>query len=253
MASATDEDPYDATSWIVNPDMEDSSQDSNSDNSKQMAGWDFWKAKGNGPVKGSGGISGRSLEAWSGTVGADLEFSAYQTITGLPAGKYELSAKAANASNDVASDVTLWNDPETAAKGRAYLCAITSNGESEKAVSTPVEPNIGSATEAQTYTVVFTLAEGEDVKIGFQSIGTMPFRWFMCDDFTLTYYGTASAKTDSTDEGGVVKVEGVEEAADTGKEIVGYFNAAGTQIESLQPGINIVKYADGTSRKIFVK
>ena len=43
------------------------------------------------------------------------------------------------------------------------------------------------------------------------------------------------------------------EAADTGKEIVGYFNAAGTQIESLQPGINIVKYADGTSRKIFVK
>lgn len=253
MASATDEDPYDATSWIVNPDMEDSSQDSNADNSKKMAGWDFWKAKGNGPVKGSGGISGRSLEAWSGTVGADLEFSAYQTITGLPAGKYELSAKAANASNDVASDVTLWNDPETAAKGRAYLCAITSNGESEKAVSTPVEPNIGSATEAQTYTVVFTLAEGEDVKIGFQSIGTMPFRWFMCDDFTLTYYGTASAKTDSTDEGGVVKVEGVEEAADTGKEIVGYFNAAGTQIESLQPGINIVKYADGTSRKIFVK
>ena len=91
------------------------------------------------------------------------------------------------------------------------------------------------------------------MKIGFQSIGTMPFRWFMCDDFTLTYYGTASAKTDSTDEGGVVKVEGVEEAADTGKEIVGYFNAAGTQIESLQPGINIVKYADGTSRKIFVK
>ena len=253
MASATDEDPYDATSWIVNPDMEDSSQDSNSDNSKKMAGWDFWKAKGNGPVKGSGGISGRSLEAWSGTVGAELEFSAYQTITGLPAGKYELSAKAANASNDVASDVTLWNDPETAAKGRAYLCAITSNGESEKAVSTPVEPNIGSATEAQTYTVVFTLAEGEAVKIGFQSIGTMPFRWFMCDDFTLTYYGTASAKTDSTDEGGVVKVEGVEEAADTGKEIVGYFNAAGTQIESLQPGINIVKYADGTSRKIFVK
>ncbi len=253
MASATDEDPYDATSWIVNPDMEDSSQDSNSDYTKQMAGWDFWKAKGNGPVKGSGGISGRSLEAWSGTVGADLDFSAYQTITGLPAGKYELSAKAANSSNDVASDVTLWNDPETAATGRAYLCAITSNGESEKAVSTPVEPNIGSATEAQTYKVIFTLAEGEDVKIGFQTIGTMPFRWFMCDDFTLTYYGTASAKTDSTDEGGVVKVEGVEETADTGKEIVGYFNAAGTQIDSLQPGINIVKYADGTSRKIFVK
>lgn len=253
MADASDEEPYDATSWIVNPDMEDSSQDSNSDDSKKMAGWDFWKAKGNGPVKGSDGISGRSLEAWSGTVGADLEFTAYQTITGLPAGKYELAAKAANASNGVATDEALWADPEQAATGRAYLCAIFSDGEDEKAVSTAVEPNVGSATEAQTYKVIFTLPEGADVKIGFQSIGTMPFRWFMCDDFTLTYYGTASTKTDSTDAGEVVIIEGVEEAAPANNAIVGIYNAAGTKIDALQPGINILKYADGTSRKIFVK
>ena len=190
MADATDDKPYDATSWIINPDMEDSSQDSNADASKKMAGWDFWKAKGNGPVKGSDGINGRSLEAWSGTIGAELEFTAYQTLTGLPAGKYKLSAKAANASNGVTADETLWADPEKAATGRAYLCAILSDGENEKAVSTPVEPNVGSATTANTYTVTFTVEEGNDVKIGFQSIGTMPFRWFMCDDFTLTYYGT---------------------------------------------------------------
>lgn len=253
MADATDDKPYDATSWIINPDMEDSSQDSNADASKKMAGWDFWKAKGNGPVKGSDGINGRSLEAWSGTIGAELEFTAYQTLTGLPAGKYKLSAKAANASNGVAADETLWADPEKAATGRAYLCAILSDGENEKAVSTPVEPNVGSATTANTYTVTFTVEEGNDVKIGFQSIGTMPFRWFMCDDFTLTYYGTESAKVDSTDEGDVVAIEGVEEAAPATKAIAGIYNASGAKIATLQKGINIVKYTDGSVKKIFVK
>ena len=253
MADATDDKPYDATSWIINPDMEDSSQDSNADASKKMAGWDFWKAKGNGPVKGSDGINGRSLEAWSGTIGAELEFTAYQTLTGLPAGKYELSAKAANASNGVAEDEKLWADPEKAATGRAYLCAILSDGENEKAVSTPVEPNVGSATAANTYTVTFTVEEGNDVKIGFQSIGTMPFRWFMCDDFTLTYYGTESAKVDSTDEGDVVAIAGVEEAAPATKAIAGIYNASGAKIATLQQGINIVKYTDGSVKKIFVK
>ena len=253
MADATDDKPYDATSWIINPDMEDASQDSNADASKKMAGWDFWKAKGNGPVKGSDGINGRSLEAWSGTIGAELEFTAYQTLTGLPAGKYKLSAKAANASNGVAADETLWADPEKAATGRAYLCAILSDGENEKAVSTPVEPNVGSATAANTYTVTFTVEEGNDVKIGFQSIGTMPFRWFMCDDFTLTYYGTESAKVDSTDEGDVVAIEGVEEAAPATKAIAGIYNASGAKIATLQKGINIVKYTDGSVKKIFVK
>lgn len=253
MADATDDKPYDATSWIINPDMEDASQDSNADASKKMAGWDFWKAKGNGPVKGSDGINGRSLEAWSGTIGAELEFTAYQTLTGLPAGKYKLSAKAANASNGVAADETLWADPEKAATGRAYLCAILSDGENEKAVSTPVEPNVGSATTANTYTVTFTVEEGNDVKIGFQSIGTMPFRWFMCDDFTLTYYGTESAKVDSTDEGDVVAIEGVEETAPATKAIAGIYNASGAKIATLQKGINIVKYTDGSVKKIFVK
>ena len=253
MADATDDKPYDATSWIINPDMEDSSQDSNADASKKMAGWDFWKAKGNGPVKGSDGINGRSLEAWSGTIGAELEFTAYQTLTGLPAGKYKLSAKAANASNGVVADETLWADPEKAATGRAYLCAILSDGENEKAVSTPVEPNVGSATAANTYTVTFTVEEGNDVKIGFQSIGTMPFRWFMCDDFTLTYYGTESAKVDSTDEGDVVAIEGVEEAAPATKAIAGIYNASGAKIATLQKGINIAQYTDGSVKKIFVK
>ncbi len=256
MASATDEQPYDATSFIKNPDMEEAAD------SKTMPGWEFWIAhwsqkegktdedKANGPVKGSDGISGRSLEAWSGTVGADLDFHAFQTVNDLPAGKYVLTAKAANASNGVTADENLWNNPETAAAGRVYFYTLISDGENERAVSIPVEPNIGSATAANTYELTFTLAEGEEATIGFQTVGTVPFRWFMCDDFGLMYYGTQSSKTDSTDEGDVVAIEEVEEIA-AGKTIAGIYTASGVQIETLQPGVNIVKYTDGTSRKIF--
>lgn len=256
MASATDDQPYDATSFIKNPDMEEAAD------SKTMPGWEFWIAhwsqkegktdadKANGPVKGSDGISGRSLEAWSGTVGADLDFHAFQTLASLPAGKYVLTAKAANASNGVTADENLWNNPETAAAGRVYFYTLISDGENERAVSIPVEPNIGSATAANTYELTFTLAEGEEATIGFQTVGTVPFRWFMCDDFGLMYYGTQSSKTDSTDEGDVVAIEEVEEMA-AGKTIAGIYTASGVQIEALQPGVNIVKYTDGTSRKIF--
>ncbi len=256
MASATDAVPYDATSFIKNPDMEEAAD------SKTMPGWEFWIAhwsqkegktdadKANGPVKGSDGISGRSLEAWSGTVGADLDFHAFQTVNDLPAGKYVLTAKAANASNGVTADENLWNNPETAAAGRVYFYTLISDGENERAVSIPVEPNIGSATAAKPYELTFTLAEGEKATIGFQTVGTVPFRWFMCDDFGLMYYGTQSSKPDSNDEGDVVAIEEVEEMA-AGKTIAGIYTASGVQIETLQPGVNIVKYTDGTSRKIF--
>ena len=211
MASATDDEPVDCTEiFIKNWNFEEADTEKPND---VMPGWDFWKAKGNGPVKGSGGIDGRSLEAWSGTVGADLEFWCGQEITGLPAGTYCLSALAANASNDVQSDVDLWEgfDDETgqstAAEGRAYLYATTKNG----VASTPVEPNIGSATDAGEYSVIFKVEEGETITIGFQTKGTMPFRWFMCDNFNLQYFGTESIYEATEDEGGVEELVGIDD------------------------------------------
>lgn len=200
MANATDDEPVDCTEIFVKNWNFETVENS------AFPGWDFWKAKGNGPVKDGGGIDGRSLEAWSGTVGADLEFWCGQEITGLPAGTYCLSALAANASNDVQSDVDLWYG-DNPAEGRAYLYATTKNG----VASTPVEPNIGSATDAGEYSVIFKVEEGETITIGFQTKGTMPFRWFMCDNFNLQYFGTKSIYEPTEDEGGVEELVGIDD------------------------------------------
>lgn len=237
--SASDEDPIDCTlDYITNPDMEDGGDNT-------MPGWTFKLAKGNGPVKGSGGINGRSLEAWSGTTGAELDFSAYQTLTYLPEGTYTLTAKAANASNGVTSDETAWNNG-TASEGRVYLCVFTSN----MTASVPVEPNIGAATEANEYSVTFTVKGEEDVKIGFQTIGVVPFRWFMCDDFKLVYYGASSNKEVTPDEG-QVDIDEVEAAA--ANVVVAVYNASGIRVDAPQKGLNIVKYANGNVKKVYVK
>ena len=192
--AASDDTPIDFTDYIVNPDCE---QGGNS-----MTGWNFRLAKGNGPVKGSGGINGRSIEAWSGSVGKELDFNAWQTIAGLPEGTYTVSSAAANASNDVASDQDAWAANPDAITGRVYFYTIVKDETgNETFYSTPVVPNVGSATDAQRYELTFKVAEGDTVTIGYANIGEPPFRWFMCDDFKLTFFGAASAKDESSDEG----------------------------------------------------
>ncbi len=58
--------------------------------------------------------------------------------------------------------------------------------------------------------VIFKVGENETVTIGFQTKGTMPFRWFMCDNFNLQYFGTKSAFEPSDDEGGMDELVGID-------------------------------------------
>ena len=190
--TATDDAPIDMTKCILNADIEQGGD----------VAWTFTLAKGNGPTKDSG-IHTKSMEAWSGTTGAELDFNFFQTLTSLPAGKYKLSANAANSLNGVSEDVTAYNN-NTAGTGRAVLYIETSSGTK---ASTPVSVQEGDATSTYSnYSVIFTLAEGESVNVGIRSVGTMAARWFVADDFELTYYGTESAKTD-TDGGPLTGVE----------------------------------------------
>lgn len=190
--TATDDAPIDMTKCILNADIEQGGN----------VAWTFTLAKGNGPTKDSG-IHTKSMEAWSGTTGAELDFNFFQTLTSLPAGKYKLSANAANSLNGVSEDVTAYNN-NTASTGRAVLYIETSSGTK---ASTPVSVQEGDATSTYSnYSVIFTLAEGESVNVGVRSVGTMAARWFVADDFELTYYGTESAKTD-TDGGPLTGVE----------------------------------------------
>lgn len=49
------------------------------------------------------------------------------------------------------------------------------------------------------------------------------------------------------------KLTAIEEATTGGAEAVAYYNISGVRQHSLQKGINIVRYADGTARKVYVK
>ena len=224
---ASDENPVDFTSVIENADIE----------AGASVAWQYTKNGGNGPALDNGLGGTKSIEFWN-EKATNLQFNVWQTLSKLPAGKYELSADASNSLNGQA---------DAGEEGRAYLYAITSGG---VAASTAVAVQEAGCTEAyDNYSVIFTLAEGENVTIGFQSVGTMTARWFVADNFTLTYYGTGSAKAD-TEDNGQVDIADVDVNA---ASVEGIYTISGTQVSSLQKGINIVKYADGKVKKVLVK
>lgn len=227
---ASDANPVDMTAVIANADIEQGA----------TVAWQYTKNGGNGPALASG-IEGQSIEFWNGDP-ASLQFNIWQNISVLPVGTYQLTAQASNSLNGQA-------DPEN--PGRAFLYAATYTEESDTTYfsSDPVAVQEETCTEKyDTYSVFFTVNEGETVTIGFQTSGKMTARWFVCDNFTLTYFGGESQKEIS---GNPMEVEGVEAAAEA--EIVAIYTASGTPVAQLQKGLNIVKYANGTIKKLFVK
>ncbi len=227
---ASDANPVDMTAVIANADIEQGA----------TVAWQYTKNGGNGPALASG-IEGQSIEFWNNDP-ASLQFNIWQNIAVLPVGTYQLTAQASNSLNGQA-------DPEN--PGRAFLYAATYTEESDTTYfsSDPVAVQEETCTEKyDTYSVFFTVNEGETVTIGFQTSGKMTARWFVCDNFTLTYFGGESQKEIS---GNPMEVEGVEAAAEA--EIVAIYTASGTPVAQLQKGLNIVKYANGTIKKLFVK
>lgn len=227
---ASDANPVDMTAVIANADIEQGA----------TVAWQYTKNGGNGPALASG-IEGQSIEFWNNDP-ASLQFNIWQNISVLPVGTYQLTAQASNSLNGQA-------DPEN--PGRAFLYAATYTAESDTTYfsSDPVAVQEETCTEKyDTYSVFFTVNEGETVTIGFQTSGKMTARWFVCDNFTLTYFGGESQKEIS---GNPMEVEGVEAAAEA--EIVAIYTASGTPVAQLQKGLNIVKYANGTVKKLFVK
>ncbi len=228
---ASDGNPVDMTSLIANADIEEGA----------TVGWKYTKNGGNGPALANGFEGTQSIEFWNSNV-ANLQFNIWQDLASLPAGKYELTAQASNSLNDQA-------DPGN--PGRAFLYAATFTAESDTTFfsSEPVAvQEAGCTAEYNTYSVIFTVEEGQTATIGFKSVGTMTARWFAADNFTLTYFGTESAKDDS---GNPMSVEGIEAAE--GVAIVAIYSATGAEQNALQKGLNIVKYADGSVKKILVK
>ncbi len=178
-AQATPENPEDRTSLIANPSFDGGSS----------SGWSV-TASG---IQNNKGFGGYAWEFWNGNA-SSMQFDINQTLASLPAGTYELAAELANSWNDDTSN--------QANEGRAYLYALTS---SEVEYSVAVQPqNEACGDRRDIYKVYFSVAEGDaSVKIGWKTVGTQAARWFVCDNFKLTYFGVCTF--DEAKLGGFVK------------------------------------------------
>lgn len=240
---ASDDDPVNMTGLIVNADFESNAA------GQQATGWTLEKgegATGNYQVQ-NGFNSGKvSMEFWSPTNGSGTKFNFYQDIADLPAGTYELTANAANSYNDQAAGP---------GEGAAYLYVAVGQGDNyvytdNGAIEAQTAPCNGDAQAYSEYSIIFTVAEGDIVRIGAKNVGELSARWVMIDDFKLTYYGKNSAKTPS--EGNATQTAISNVAANTVAP-AGIYTISGAKVANLQKGINIVKMADGSVKKVLVK
>lgn len=227
---ASDDNPIDFTDVIVNHDIEQGA----------TVGWKYTKNGGNGPNLDAG-IEGKSVEFWNDPA-SNLQFNFYQEIAHLPAGTYELTVTASNSLNGQ-------EDPGNPGRAFLYVATYTTESDSTWFSSDPVVVQPENCPEKYAdYSVIFSVEEGQLVTIGVKSSGTMTARWFVCDNFKLKYFGTESQQEDSENP---MSVDGVEVAE--GAQIVAIYTVSGAPVASLQKGLNIVKYADGSVKKIFVK
>lgn len=227
---ASDDNPIDFTDVIVNHDIEQGA----------TVGWKYTKNGGNGPNLDAG-IEGKSVEFWNDPA-SNLQFNFYQEIAHLPAGKYELTVTASNSLNGQ-------EDPGNPGRAFLYVATYTTESDSTWFSSDPVVVQPENCPEKYAdYSVIFSVEEGQLVTIGVKSSGTMTARWFVCDNFKLKYFGTESQQEDSENP---MSVDGVEVAE--GAQIVAIYTVSGAPVATLQKGLNIVKYADGSVKKIFVK
>ena len=227
---ASDDNPVDFTDVIVNHDIEQGA----------TVGWKYTKNGGNGPNLDAG-IEGKSVEFWNDPA-SNLQFNFYQEIAHLPAGTYELTVTASNSLNGQ-------EDPGNPGRAFLYVATYTTESDSTWFSSDPVVVQPENCPEKYAdYSVIFSVEEGQLVTIGVKSSGTMTARWFVCDNFKLKYFGTESQREDSENP---MSVDGIEVAE--GAQIVAIYTVSGAPVASLQKGLNIVKYADGSVKKIFVK
>ncbi len=80
------------------------------------------------------------------------------------------------------------------------------------------------------------------VAIGIKNASKVAGDKLVVDGFKLFYYGNPDLAT------------GIEDTlADEAKEVEGYYNAAGVRSVAPTRGINIIKYKDGSSKKVYIK
>ncbi|MBQ2298720.1 MAG: hypothetical protein II278_05025 [Bacteroidaceae bacterium] len=272
---ASDENPVDLTSLIVNP----SYTEENSN------GW-------SGSVPNHANYNRKDMVEYY-----QATFDHYQTIYSLPAGTYEVALNcfnripSTNAQADL--DSLLMGKKEVVQSAFVYVkvgektysepfrlisegrradkslieasCSTLSdsllvgadaatlsytpnNMQTAGACFEETDADGNALSDEQNYVVrvVFTLEEKSDIVIGAKnsSNGT----WAIWDNWKLTSFGVSSTKTESGDPS---FIDGVGTADDATP--VAIYTTAGAQVNTLQKGFNIVKFSDGSVKKVLVK
>lgn len=112
----------------------------------------------------------------------------------------------------------------------------------------------GASGAPYTTTLVFGLAEAGDVTIGFrtdrvsavtgQVENQASLGWFKLDNFHLTYV--------STEIPTAAEATGISTTVNDTKEVQ-FFNLSGVKLAAPQKGINIIRMTDGNTQKVYVK
>ncbi|MBQ2298191.1 MAG: hypothetical protein II278_02285, partial [Bacteroidaceae bacterium] len=97
-----------------------------------------------------------------------------------------------------------------------------------------------AVTTSGLYTVTVKLEEGADLKLGVRWSDSGD-KWTCLDEFKLAYYGTESSLVPS----GVDAIEG-----DNVVTPVAIYTISGVKVDAMQKGLNIVKFSDGSTKKI---
>lgn len=215
---ASDQNPVDMTSVIVNPSFEDEEDG--------LKGWTYYKGQDTKAADNSNatytteGVDGNKIfNTWSGSA-PEGGFYVSQVLKALPAGTYQLTALVASDLNNTIG----------------ISAGSTAEGAKEYGFAKEManEKNVG-----EDITAIFTVNEGEDITIKVSSK-----TWFKADNFRLTYFGSNSQK----------EATGIEGTADqAGDEIVSIVTAAGAKVNALVKGVNIVTYKNGVTKKVILK
>lgn len=237
---ASDENPADMTAVIVNSDFSAGNAD----------GWTYQFAAISNIGYQSANYSGdevtidQFIEGWRSGNAPIGDGTIEQTIEKLPAGVYELTVDAIATQQSGQSD-----DPEAdnyyeKVSGGIYLFASEEDGAKS---ATEIKTANG---KPEQFSVIFKKASADSkVTIGVQALESTS-NWIAADNWTLSYFGTESAKEITGDATDAVAIAGVTTAKPATAAI---YNAAGARINKLQKGLNIVRMADGSIKKVLVK
>ncbi len=229
--NASDENPVDFSKLIVNRHFNSNGEETDTpydEEPEATANYTFTAWQGKQPGTG-GGTPGNCGEVWNSSA-----FDAYQELSGLPAGTYELSCQGFLRHGGGTADSYSILNGEKAQEVYAYLYGTSSEGSysvelhniaevqltQEDCDSLGIDISGGNSTFGDVYkgsdqlktadqffkagyyknSVIVKVGADGALRVGFKKIGAVSQDWVVVDNYSLVYYGGASTVQPSDDD-----------------------------------------------------